>query len=218
MDLGSILRRIINALMFVLAAIYGMGMYVDCRLGSKFVPMDVQALKGYGQVHFVSFGDFPSSTLDDLARYYHDKYGLQIQIGQNLPLPESAYNPKRNQYVAERLIATLQTARASAGSQHGEIYIGFTNEDIYIEGYTWAWAFGYRQEGGLAVVSDARMDFPYLGFWPISQEKREARLRKMTSKHIGVLYFRLPQSDHCRSVMYKKILGVQELDIMTEDF
>jgi len=218
MDIGSILRWIIHAIVFLLSAAYGMGMYVDCRLGSRFVPTDIQALKGQGQVHFVAFSDFPLSTLNDLARYYHDKYGLQIRIEQNLPLPESAYNPNRNQYVAERLVATLHSLKDSAGSKDAAIYIGFTDQDLYIEGYSWAWAFGYRLDEGLAIVSDARMNFPYLGFWPISQEKREARLRKMTSKHIGVLYFRLPQSDHCRSVMYKKILGVQELDIMTDDF
>lgn len=218
MDGGSILRWIMNVILVLISAIHGIGMYLDCRLGPTFVPMDIRALKGHGQVHVLAFGDFPPSTFDDLARYYHDKYGLQIRKEPNLPLPESAYDPKRNQYVAERLIAELRSARSAAGSDDGHIYIGFLDQDIYIQQYTWAWAFGYRQGDGLAVVSDARMSFPYLGLWPIDQRMKEARLLKMTSKHIGVLYYKLPQSNHCRSVMYNKLLGVDELDNMGEDF
>jgi hypothetical protein len=44
-----------------------------------------------------------------------------------------------------------------------------------------------------------------------------ARLRKMVGKNIGVLFFRLPLSDHPRSMMYGSIGGPQELDTMLEE-
>jgi hypothetical protein len=40
----------------------------------------------------------------------------------------------------------------------------------------------------------------------------------MLSKNIGVLYYHLPLSDNCSSVMYGKVGGPQELDFMGEDF
>lgn len=40
----------------------------------------------------------------------------------------------------------------------------------------------------------------------------------MVGKDLGVLYFRIAQSDDPGSMLYSDIGGVQELDRMTEDF
>jgi hypothetical protein len=40
----------------------------------------------------------------------------------------------------------------------------------------------------------------------------------MVAKNIGVIYYGLPVSDNPRSVLYAKIGGVDELDVMTEYF
>jgi hypothetical protein len=53
---------------------------------------------------------------------------------------------------------------------------------------------------------------------PVSQERVDARTRKMVTKNIGVLYFQLPMSDDPRSVLYRNIGGAQEFDRMSEDF
>jgi len=37
-------------------------------------------------------------------------------------------------------------------------------------------------------------------------------------KNIGVLYFHLPQSNDPRSVLYKSVGGISELDLMGEEF
>jgi hypothetical protein len=57
-----------------------------------------------------------------------------------------------------------------------------------------------------------------LGGPMISEEKAKARLRKMVTKNIGILYYRLPQSNDPRSVLYKNVGGVSELDNMGEEF
>ena len=45
-----------------------------------------------------------------------------------------------------------------------------------------------------------------------------SRLRKTITKCIGIFYYRLLQSNDPRSVMYKSILGLEELDRVGEDF
>ena len=40
----------------------------------------------------------------------------------------------------------------------------------------------------------------------------------MITKNIGIMYYGLPASPNPRSVMYNDILGVDDLDRMTEDF
>jgi hypothetical protein len=67
-------------------------------------------------------------------------------------------------------------------------------------------------------VSTARRDRDCLGLVTVSHERMTSRLRKMVTKNIGILYFRLPLSDDPRSVLYSKIGGAQEFDRMSEDF
>jgi hypothetical protein len=45
-----------------------------------------------------------------------------------------------------------------------------------------------------------------------------ARLQKMITKDIGILFFQLPESADPRSVLYNNILGPDDLDRMTEEF
>ena len=94
------------------------------------------------------------------------------------------------------------------------VVIGFTAEDLRIEARPdWGWAFGWR-DGSLAVLSSSRMQ-PRL---PVPGGLEATRLRKMTTKYIGVLYFGLSESGDPRSVLYGRILGVSDLDAMGEDY
>jgi hypothetical protein len=47
---------------------------------------------------------------------------------------------------------------------------------------------------------------------------RMARLQKMITKNIGILFYLLPDSTDPRSVLYSNILGPDDLDRMTEEF
>ena len=58
----------------------------------------------------------------------------------------------------------------------------------------------------------------HLGLSANQTQEFEARIRKMVTKNIGVLYYHLPQSIHPKSAMYGAIGGIEELDFMGEDF
>lgn len=45
-----------------------------------------------------------------------------------------------------------------------------------------------------------------------------SRLRKMVAKNIGIMYFGMSASDNPRSVLFRNVLGVDDLDRMTEEF
>ncbi len=93
---------------------------------------------------------------------------------------------------------------------------GFVTDDLYIRGRPdWRWAFGPRDEAHLGVVSTARMSAGSGLFHDVIES---ARLRKMATRDIGVLYFGLPLSTDRRSVLYQDILGVDDLDAMGEDY
>lgn len=74
---------------------------------------------------------------------------------------------------------------------------------------------GYRAElaEAIAVVSSARMADGFA-----DEERQHQRLRKMVTKNVGILYYGLAVSDDLRSVLYRDILGPQDLDNASEDF
>jgi hypothetical protein len=53
---------------------------------------------------------------------------------------------------------------------------------------------------------------------PPAEATLEKRLRKTVTKDIGVLYYSMSPNNNPQSVLYSGILGIQELDHVTEDF
>lgn len=189
---------------------------VVCLLQPQYVPIGRSALYGSGQIYFIPLETFPSAVLKRFASFYRNKYGVNISILPAVPLPHSAFNEERRQFVAEELIEFLQQTSRDSQLEAGSTIIALTNQDIYIRKFTWRYAFSFRS-GQIAVASSARMDHPWMGVWPIDSDWQETRLRKMVTKDIGVLYYHLPLSSHCQSPVFGRIGGPQELDFMGED-
>jgi predicted Zn-dependent protease len=174
-------------------------------------PLGPAALHGSGQVYLVPIGTFPSDVLRKLVVYYREKYDLPISV-LSAPHPEvvvRAFNEKRGQYVAEEITRIL--GQAVVAFEPDSTLIALTEEDIYIREYNWKYALGYRS-GRRAVVSSARMADER----PNDHERQEARLRKMVTKYIGMLHYRLPTSSDCRSPLYNEISGPEDLDSIEE--
>jgi YD repeat-containing protein len=88
---------------------------------------------------------------------------------------------------------------------------------MYISEMNWSYAFSWRQEERFAVVSTARMD-PLFSKEPADPKIVEARARKMITKDIGLLHYRLQPSYDFSSAVYDYIDDVEDLDNMGEDF
>lgn len=178
----------------------------------RHVPLGPAALHGSGQVYFVPIGDFPSDVMMKLVVYYREKYGLPISVlsAPHQKIVVQAMNEKRGQYVAEEITRIL--GMAVVAFEPDSTLIALTEEDIYIREFNWKYVLGYRS-GRRAVVSSARMADEI----PNDHERQEVRLRKMVTKYIGMLHYRLPASSHCRSPLYNQIGGPEDLDPMDED-
>jgi predicted Zn-dependent protease len=170
------------------------------------------------RIRFIPLAEFPTGEVQELAAYYRGKFNLEIEILPSSPIPESAIDNGRQQLVAERLVAGLRHSQPALARDSDSILIAFTNRDIYTLSQNWRFAFGWRdRRTRAAVVSTARMDLHYPGE-PPTEARPEVRLRKMVTKDIGILYYELPQNNNPRSVLYERILGIQELDTVSEDF
>lgn len=163
-------------------------------------------------VYFAPIGDVPSEETDGLARHYQGKFGLRITVLPELPVPVDAFDADRGQLIGERLLDALASTEAARQDPHATV-IGLTSLDIYTLGEDWNYAYSLRRDR-FAVVSTARMG----DGWFTDPTRRMQRIRKMVTKNLGVLYYRLPLSDDPGSVLYRSILGPQDLDRASEDF
>lgn len=163
-------------------------------------------------LYLVPIGDFPRDGALELAGYHDARYGLEISVRPSLPADESTRDPARDQLVAERLLDQLWTGYPDLAADDGAVVIGLVTDDLYIlDRPDWAWAFGLRDEARYAIVSTARMADP-------DPDVAAARLRKMVSRDIGILYYGLPFNDDRSSVLFREVLGADDLDRMNEDF
>ena len=163
-------------------------------------------------VYLAPFGDFPRDEADALAAHYLAKFDLTVDVLPSIPVPDAAVDAGRDQVIAERLIDALAASDVVAGDPDA-VVIGLTDIDMYIAGRDWNYAYGLRSGGTLAVVSSARMGDGFA-----DEARQQQRLRKMVTKNIGILYYGLAVSDDPRSVLYRDILGPQDLDYASEDF
>jgi predicted Zn-dependent protease len=187
-----------------------------CLRREDYVPIDKKSLKGSGKLYFVPLGIFPAKTANDLASFYRNKYGFQAEILPNVPYSSTAIDPRRNQLIAERAIEMMKEANPQLANDSQAILIGLTTKDMYIAKYDWQFSFSFRAEGKYGVVSSGRMTLP--GRQGITEELIRTRFRKMLTKNIGMLYYHLPASNDPRSVLYRNVGGISELDYMGEEF
>ena len=186
---------------------------VSCVSRTPYVPVDSKNLRGSGKVYFVPIGDFPASEIEKLRSYYASKYGLAIETLPQQNFPATVMNSERGQVTAESAIDWIKQQNSELANNPQAILIGLTTEDMHIARYDWQFAFSWRQENRYAIISTARMSLR-----KPSAEKAHSRLRKMVTKNIGILYYKLRPSDDPRSVLYKNVGGLSELDRMGEEF
>lgn len=161
-------------------------------------------------VRLAPIEDFPVADAEALVAHYRAKFDLEIELLPSILIPDDAFDPERRQVIAERLLDAIRAEHSATDPE--VVVIGLTSADMYIAGKTWRYAYGLRADGHLAVVSTARMGAG------VDDDRRMQRLRKMVTKNIGILYYGLPVSDDPSSVLFKDILGPDDLDRVSEDF
>jgi predicted Zn-dependent protease len=206
--------------------------YSDARDSFEFRPVDLASRSATpserrvpkevpeNNLYFVAIGEVPPVLLDEMVAHLHQKFGLSITVLSRLPFDRVTVDPLRSQIIADELIAAIRRRYASLVRDSRARVIGITAYDIYSEAMANRWTFTFslrNSDDHVAVVSYARMNPANLGD-PPNGELLRSRLRKMVTKNIGIMYYGLPLSPDSRSVLYGNILGVDELDQMSEDF
>ena len=176
-------------------------------------PMPVPDPPVARNVYFAPIADFPGDKVEALVAYYRDKYDLTIEIAAAIPVPSDALDATRHQLGADRLLDAIWASDAAMADPDAVI-IGLTDQDMFIEDLDWRYAYAFRSNNGLhAVISTARFNAGRA-----DEAKQMQRLRKMTTKNLGFLYYGLGSSQDPGSVMYGQIMGPDDLDAVSEDY
>jgi tetratricopeptide (TPR) repeat protein len=173
--------------------------------------------RGKEKLYFVPLHDFSAASLTKLVNSCKQKIGIEVIVTEPVPFALSTVDKRRQQVIAEEAINLMKLRYPKLVSDPNAIIIGLTDEDLFVRGEDWQWAFSYRMQGRFAVVSSARMDPANLG-GSANEVLTESRLRKMVLKNIGILYYYLPLNHNPKSVLYEEVGGVEDLDKMGEDF
>jgi len=173
-------------------------------------------LQASGQIYLVPIGGFPPVALDYLRDCYARRFGLDLRVLPPIPIDPSAANDQRQQLIAEPLIAELNRRYANLASRPDVVLIGFVMPDMYgLDEPSWKFEFG-QTSGRSGVISTARF---IIGYGQRADGNLIiTRIRKMTGRYLGRLYYGLPANSNPTSLMYSELLGLEELDAMSEDF
>jgi len=175
------------------------------------------AVAGSPTVYFLPFDDFPDESLERLQDFFETWHGISVGILPRLRVGEDAIHPERQQIVSGRLLDDIEAARR--GDHPDWVIIGLTEYDIMMEDKPeWQFVFSLRSDVlGSAVVSVARMDPRNFGL-RANEDRLFERTSKMVGKNIGALHLGLPMTDDPSSVMYSRLLSVDALDAIADDF
>src|SRR5688500_14477174 len=129
----------------------------------------------FRDVLIVPFGESPSSPLLDVADDLSRISGLGAHLsGERLSIPEDAYDVRRGQFQAPRLLQRLRQVRASVRTKSAEtLLLGVATVDLFAPGLSFV--FGQADTvGGVAVISLTRL---YPAFYGRSHELETFRRR-----------------------------------------
>jgi predicted Zn-dependent protease len=168
------------------------------------------------RVCFVPLGQVDPDLIRNLVKYYRDEYGLDIGVLTPSAIPTDMTNAHRDQIDGESLANYLGTLFPADFNDPSVVLIGLTPLDLYAEGSDWRFELGFADWSAQSrgVVSTYRT---HLGtFQMVDNERVLSRTRKMVTKYIGLMLYRLPLSDDPTSPMYGHIMSVTDLDKMKE--
>lgn len=170
------------------------------------------------RVFLVPLGPLEHVSLDELARYYRARLGLEIQTLPGVGMAAPLLDYVRSQLVAEVVVDRLRWELRRVTEDPSAVVIAVTEQDMYVRGdASKPFAFAYRGDDRFAVVSVARLVprwYRYRG-----QEYRvHTRARKLVGTTIGLLVYRFPASTDPASLLYTSALTVADLDAMRDRF
>lgn len=129
--------------------------------------------------------------------------------------PVSLEDAKRKQFMAEGLVDLMRTSYREQSDDTENILIGITDKDVYAREFDWPYTFNYRHKDRFGIISLARLDPAFFNRAP-DPEILSSRLKKVTTKLLGLMYYRLQAGPLPFSVLGSQA-SLEEIDRAGQD-
>jgi archaemetzincin len=112
------------------------------------------------KIYLVPIGSVESSVLKILDTELEKTFNCRVERYEKMPLPQDAFNPRRNQYFCPHILNTLRSFMELDHEE--EKVLGIADVDLYVHGLNFV--FGQAELGGyFAVISLSRLRQSYYG-------------------------------------------------------
>jgi predicted Zn-dependent protease len=191
----------------------------DCIAAqTELAPTAQASCEGSGlRVCFVPLGQVDPDIVRNLVDYYRDQYGLRIGVLTPSTVPAEIVSQKRHQIDGPSLSDYMKKLFPADFADPNVVLIGLTPLDLYAHDEDWRFELGVADWSGPShgLLSTYRM---HVGgrLRLVSDERVLSRMRKMVTKYVGLMYYRLPLSNDPTSPLYGSIMSVSDLDKMRE--
>ncbi|HVN94539.1 MAG TPA: hypothetical protein VMT38_12630 [Terracidiphilus sp.] len=179
---------------------------------------EASELKGSGSIYLVQMGEHKDPySLDDLARWLHTKYALDVRVLPAVAIDASGWDARRRQFVAEQLEAQLKQKHPELARDNDAYLIGFTDGDMYSTEEMWDSTFTQRDRRRAAIISsdgmgDSAAQKAYFGA-DGAADRFQARMKRILLKDVAVLFWHLPVNDDSTSLLHNTL----DPDLPTEE-
>ena len=170
------------------------------------------------QVYLVPLGDVDQEAigLKELPEFYRKKFNLEVTLLKPLPIEEKAWDRKRRQLIAEELVELMLRRLPHLAKDSKAMVIGVTREDMYYREKNWNFAYNFWSNQKSGLVSSHRIDVQSSSL--AARQQVKSRVRKLTSRVVGMLVYELPRSQDPTSVLAEELYGSFSIDLMSDEF
>ena len=164
-------------------------------------------------VYLVPIGLDQGESVQWATDYYKSKLGIYVKLLPPVALDPKLIDPARHQLNPNKCVDWLAAKYPEIARDPSSIFVGVTSTDMYFPGFNWRYAENVRIEGRYAVISTARLHPPSL-LGTLNPEWLNARLQKLLTKNLVMLYFDLPMSSDSTSLLSGGVFSGGEVDQM----
>ncbi len=152
------------------------------------------------KVYLIPAGLEPGESVDWAPAYYRSKFGIDVEVLPEEPMPPGMEDLARRQVDSERLIEHMRGEHADLVTDPANILIGVTSRDMTTPSLGETYAENFRQDGRFAMISCSLLHPSGLSK-ASNPEWFRSRLQKLVGKNIALLYFDLPLSSDPTSLL-----------------
>lgn len=166
-------------------------------------------------VYIIPFAGFPAGSEATIAKYLSEYFDISVKETPVMPIPATAYDPIRKQYLVNNLYEPIYNFLPSLGqTKTNVLYIAILPGDMYIYDSSWNYTFCVGFEHNISIIATDRL----VPFGVTDRKQAEElygeRLCKLLVRTVQEHYFGIPRSNDPTSVMFSPLMSVADIDNM----